>query len=136
MTDRWYREAVIYCVQVDLFLDSNGDGCGDLRGLISRLDYLSHLGITCLWLNPIHPSPLRDGGYDVADFYGVHPRLGSLGDFADLTLRAAQRGIRIVLDLVVNHTSDQHPWFQSARSRPGLTFPGLVRLVRHRTSGP
>ena len=118
MTDRWYREAVIYCVQVDLFQDSNGDGCGDLRGLISRLDYLSHLGITCLWLNPIHPSPLRDGGYDVADFYAVHPRLGSLGDFADLTLRAAQRGIRIVLDLVVNHTSDQHPWFQSARSSP------------------
>ena len=118
MTDRWYREAVIYCVQVDLFRDSNGDGCGDLRGLISRLDYLSHLGITCLWLNPIHPSPLRDGGYDVADFYGVHPRLGSLGDFADLTLRAAQRGVRIVLDLVVNHTSDQHPWFQSARSSP------------------
>jgi len=118
VTDRWYREAVIYCVQVDLFQDSNGDGCGDLRGLISRLDYLSHLGITCLWLNPIHPSPLRDGGYDVADFYAVHPRLGSLGDFADLTLRAAQRGIRIVLDLVVNHTSDQHPWFQSARSSP------------------
>jgi len=118
VTDRWYREAVIYCVQVDLFRDSNGDGCGDLRGLISRLDYLSHLGITCLWLNPIHPSPLRDGGYDVADFYGVHPRLGSLGDFADLTLRAAQRGVRIVLDLVVNHTSDQHPWFQSARSSP------------------
>src|SRR6478609_9625307 len=87
-----------YCVQVNLFQDSNGDGCGDLRGLISRLDYLSHLGITCLWLNPIHPSPLRDGGYDVADFYGVHPRLGSLGDFADLTLRAAQRGVRIVLD--------------------------------------
>jgi len=118
VTDRWYREAVIYCVQVDLFHDSNGDGCGHLRGLISRLDYLSHLGITCLWLNPIHPSPLRDGGYDVADFYGVHPRLGSLGDFADLTLRAAQRGVRIVLDLVVNHTSDQHPWFQSARSSP------------------
>ena len=122
MTDRWYREAVIYCVQVDLFRDSNGDGCGDLRGLISRLDYLSHLGITCLWLNPIHPSPLRDGGYDVADFYGVHPRLGSLGDFADLTLQAAQRGIRIVLDLVVNHTSDQHPWFQSARSSPDSPF--------------
>ena len=122
MTDRWYREAVIYCVQVDLFRDSNGDGCGDLRGLISRLDYLSHLGITCLWLNPIHPSPLRDGGYDVADFYGVHPRLGSLGDFADLTLRAAQRGVRIVLDLVVNHTSDQHPWFQSARSSPDSPY--------------
>jgi len=118
VTDRWYREAVIYCVQVDLFCDSNGDGCGDLRGLTSRLDYLSHLGITCLWLNPIHPSPLRDGGYDVADYYGVHPRLGSLGDFAELTLQAAQRGIRIVLDLVVNHTSDEHPWFRSAKAGP------------------
>ena len=132
MTDRWYREAVIYCVQVDLFQDSDGDGCGDLRGLISRLDYLSHLGVTCLWLNPIHPSPLRDGGYDVADYYGVDPRLGSLGDFAELTLQAAQRGIRIVLDLVVNHTSDQHPWFQSAR-RPGVAVPGLVRLERARS---
>jgi len=118
MTDRWYREAVIYSVQVDLFCDSNGDGCGDLPGLTSRLDYLSHLGVTCLWLNPIHPSPLRDGGYDVADYYAVHPRLGTLGDFTDLTLQAAQRGIRIVLDLVVNHTSDQHPWFRSARSDP------------------
>jgi maltose alpha-D-glucosyltransferase/alpha-amylase len=122
VTDRWYREAVAYCVQVDLFSDSNGDGCGDLRGLISRLDYLSHLGITCLWLNPIHPSPLVDGGYDVADYYVVHPRLGSLGDFADLTMRAAQRGIRIVLDLVVNHTSDQHPWFRSARSDPDSPY--------------
>jgi maltose alpha-D-glucosyltransferase/alpha-amylase len=118
MADRWYREAVIYCVQVDLFADSDGDGCGDLPGLTGRLDYLSRLGITCLWLNPIHPSPLRDGGYDVADYYGVHPRLGSLGDFAELTLQAAQRGIRIVLDLVVNHTSDQHPWFRSARADP------------------
>jgi len=76
VVDRWYREAVIYCVQVDLFCDSDGDGCGDLRGLPGRLDYLSQLGVTCLWLNPIHPSPLRDGGYDVADYYGVHPRLG------------------------------------------------------------
>lgn len=118
MADRWYREAVIYCVQVDLFADSDGDGCGDLPGLIGRLDYLSRLGVTCLWLNPIHPSPLRDGGYDVADYYAVHPRLGTLGDFAELTLQAAQRGIRIVLDLVVNHTSDQHPWFRSARADP------------------
>lgn len=118
MADRWYREAVIYCLQVDLFADSDGDGCGDLPGLIGRLDYLSRLGVTCLWLNPIHPSPLRDGGYDVADYYAVHPRLGTLGDFAELTLQAAQRGIRIVLDLVVNHTSDQHPWFRSARADP------------------
>ena len=88
MSERWYKEAVIYCVEVDTFQDSDGDGCGDLRGLISRLDYLARLGVTCLWLNPIHPTPQRDDGYDVADYYGVDPRLGTLGDFAELTRQA------------------------------------------------
>lgn len=109
MGERWYQEAVIYCVEVGSFQDSNGDGRGDLRGLISRLDYLSRLGVTCLWLNPIHPSPWRDNGYDVADYYGIDPGLGTLGDFVDLAGQARERGIRIVLDLVVNHTSDAHP---------------------------
>ena len=118
MSERWYKEAVIYCVEVDTFRDSDGDGFGDLRGLISRLDYLAWLGVTCLWLNPIHPSPHRDDGYDVADYYAVDSRLGSLGDFAELALEARERGIRLILDLVVNHTSDQHPWFQSARKDP------------------
>ena len=118
MTKRWYQEAVIYCIEVASFQDSDGDGVGDLRGLISRLDYLARLGVTCLWLNPVHPSPLRDNGYDVSDYYGIDPRLGTLGDFAELTRRCAERGIRIVLDLVVNHTSDEHPWFASARSDP------------------
>ena len=117
-TQRWYKQAVIYCVDVDTFCDSDGDGYGDLRGLISRLDYLSRLGVTCLWLNPIHPTPNRDNGYDVSDFYGVDPRLGTLGDFSDLVAQAQARGIRILLDLVVNHTSDQHPWFQQAVSDP------------------
>ncbi|GAA3623937.1 alpha-amylase family protein [Microlunatus ginsengisoli] len=121
-TLRWYQQAVIYCIDVRSFQDSDGDGCGDLRGLISRLDYLARLGVTCLWLNPIHPSPLRDGGYDVADYYGIHPALGSLGDFAELCRRAEERGLRILLDLVVNHTSDQHPWFVSARSDPDSPF--------------
>ena len=116
MSARWYQEAIIYCVEVASFQDSDGDGRGDLRGLISRLDYLARLGVNCLWLNPIHPSPLRDNGYDVADFYGIDPRLGSLGDFAELSRRAQERGIKLVLDLVVNHTSDEHPWFASARS--------------------
>jgi len=144
VTDRWYQEAVIYCVEVDSFQDSNGDGIGDLPGLVSRLDYLARLGVTCLWLNPIHPSPLRDNGYDVSDYYGVDTRLGSLGDFVQLAVEARQRGIRLILDLVVNHTSDQHPWFVSARSaadspyrdwyvwsadeppdrRQGIVFPG------------
>jgi maltose alpha-D-glucosyltransferase/alpha-amylase len=118
VSERWYKEAVIYCADVETFQDSDGDGYGDLPGLISRLDYLSRLGVTCLWLNPIHPTPNRDDGYDVADYYGVDPRLGSLGDFAELALQARERGIRILLDLVVNHTSNQHPWFQSARSDP------------------
>jgi maltose alpha-D-glucosyltransferase/alpha-amylase len=112
---RWYKQAVIYCVEVDTFQDSDGDGCGDLRGLTSRLDYLARLGVTCLWLNPIHPSPLRDNGYDVTDYYSVDPRLGTLGDFTELAVQARQRGIRLLLDLVVNHTSDEHPWFVSAR---------------------
>jgi maltose alpha-D-glucosyltransferase/alpha-amylase len=118
VSERWYKEAVIYCVEVDTFHDSDGDGHGDLRGLVSRLDYLAWLGVTCLWLNPIHPTPNRDDGYDVADYYGVDSRLGSLGDFADLAAQARERGIRLILDLVVNHTSDQHPWFQAARSDP------------------
>ena len=128
MSERWYKEAVVYCVQVDLFADSDGDGCGDLPGLIGRLDYLSRLGVTCLWLNPIHPSPRRDDGYDVADYYAVDPRIGSFGDFAELTLQARERGMRIVIDLVVNHTSDEHPWFRAARSRPIVAVPGLVRM--------
>ncbi len=122
MSERWYKEAVIYCIEVDSFQDSDGDGCGDLRGLISRLDYLARLGVTCLWLNPIHPTPNRDDGYDVADYYGVDARLGTLGDFAELTAEAGQRGIRIMLDLVVNHTSNDHPWFRSARSSPDSPY--------------
>jgi maltose alpha-D-glucosyltransferase / alpha-amylase len=122
MGTRWYQEAVIYCVEVGSFQDSDGDGHGDLQGLISRLDYLARLGVTCLWLNPIHPSPWRDDGYDVSDFYGVDPRLGSVGDFAELARRARERGIRILLDLVVNHTSDEHPWFRSACADPVSPF--------------
>jgi maltose alpha-D-glucosyltransferase/alpha-amylase len=118
MSDRWYEKAVIYCLDIDTFADSDGDGVGDIRGLIGRLDYLARLGVTCIWLNPIHPSPDRDDGYDVADFYNVHPRFGNLGDFAELLHQAGNLGIKVIIDLVVNHTSDQHPWFQSARSDP------------------
>ncbi|HEX8346748.1 MAG TPA: alpha-amylase family protein [Actinoplanes sp.] len=122
MSDRWYSKAVVYCLDIDTYADSNGDGVGDIQGLIGRLDYLARLGVTCLWLHPIHPSPNLDDGYDVTDFYNVDPRFGTLGDFAELLHQARDRGIRVIIDLVVNHTSDQHPWFQSARSSPDSPF--------------
>jgi maltose alpha-D-glucosyltransferase/alpha-amylase len=115
MVERWYQNGAIYPVDVGLFQDANGDGVGDFAGMASRLDYLSRLGVTTIWLNPIHPSPRRDGGYDVTDHYGVHPRFGSFGDFCTFLSGAGERGIRVMLDFVANHTSDQHPWFQSAR---------------------
>jgi maltose alpha-D-glucosyltransferase / alpha-amylase len=122
MLSRWYRTGVIYSLDVGLFQDANGDGIGDFQGLIARLDYLARLGVTTIWLNPIHPSPRRDGGYDITDYFGVHPRFGSLGDFAILMHEAGERGIRVMLDLVVNHTSEAHPWFQAALSDPHSPF--------------
>ena len=111
----WYKDAVFYEVYVRAYRDSNGDGHGDLAGLTAKLDYLKELGVDCLWLLPIYPSPLKDDGYDIADFYGVHPDYGTVGDFKALVEAAHARGLRVVADLVLNHTSDQHPWFQAAR---------------------
>jgi maltose alpha-D-glucosyltransferase/alpha-amylase len=122
MAERWFRQGVVYCLDVDTYQDSNGDGIGDLPGLIDRLDHLARLGVTCIWLNPIHPSPDRDDGYDVTDFYAVSPTLGSLGDFVELIHQAKNRGLRVIIDLVVNHTSDEHPWFVSACSDPDSPF--------------
>ena len=115
-SDLWWKNAVIYCLDVETFLDWNGDGCGDLPGLIQRIDYLAELGITCLWLMPFYPSPDRDDGYDITDFYGVDPRLGNHGDFVEMVRTARDRGMRVIVDLVVNHTSVKHPWFRSARA--------------------
>lgn len=115
---QWYRRAVFYEVLLRAFGDSDGSGIGDLRGLIERLDYLQWLGIDCLWLPPFFPSPLRDGGYDVSDYTAVAAEYGSIEDFAELLTEAHARGIRVIIDLVMNHTSDQHPWFQSSRSMP------------------
>jgi maltose alpha-D-glucosyltransferase/alpha-amylase len=116
MSDLWYKDAVFYELYVRAFYDSNGDGHGDLRGVIQKLDYLVNLGIDCIWLLPIYPSPLKDDGYDIADFYGVLPEYGTLNDFKALIAEAHRRGLRVITDLVLNHTSDQHPWFQAARA--------------------
>lgn len=147
--DLWYKNAVIYSLDLETFMDGNGDGCGDFEGLNSRLDYLDSLGIDTVWLAPFQPSPNRDNGYDIADFYGVDPRHGTSGEFVDFVQRANARGIRVIMDLVVNHTSDRHPWFQDARRGPearhhdwyiwskdrpanhdtGMVFPGVQKAV-------
>ncbi len=114
--DLWYKNAVFYCLSVGTYMDADGDGIGDFKGLTRRLDYLHGLGITAIWLMPFQPSPQHDDGYDVADYYGVDPRYGTLGDFVQFTHGCKQRGIRVIIDLVVNHTSDRHPWFVDARS--------------------
>ena len=154
INDLWYKNAVIYCVSVSTYLDTNGDGVGDFQGLLRRLDYLQGLGVTALWLMPFYPSPGRDDGYDVADYYGVDPRYGTLGDFVEFTHGCEQRGMRVLIDLVVNHTSDQHPWFQAARRDPkskyrdwyvwskkkpkdaekGIVFPGVQRSTWNKDS--
>ena len=116
--DLWYKNAVIYCLSVGTYMDANGDGIGDFQGLLRRLDYLQGLGVTAVWLMPFYPSPCRDDGYDIADYYGVDPRYGTLGDFVEFTHGCKQRGMRVLIDLVVNHTSDQHPWFKDAHRDP------------------
>ncbi|HYG88006.1 MAG TPA: alpha-amylase family protein [Azospirillum sp.] len=118
INDLWYKNAITYCLSVGTFMDSDGNGVGDFKGLMRRLDYLHGLGVTAVWLMPFQPSPNRDHGYDITDHYGVDPRYGSLGDFVEFSQAAKQRGIRVIIDLVVNHTSDQHPWFQEARRDP------------------
>jgi maltose alpha-D-glucosyltransferase / alpha-amylase len=120
--DLWYKNAVIYCLNVETFLDSNGDGVGDFVGLTDRLPYLAGLGVTCLWLLPFFPSPNLDDGYDVSDYYGVHPRTGTFGDFVEFMNHARQLGLRVIVDLVVNHTSDRHPWYRAARRDPDSPY--------------
>jgi len=114
----WFKDAIFYELHVKAFCDGNDDGIGDFRGLIQKLDYLEWLGVNCLWLLPFFPSPLKDDGYDVADYRGIFPDYGSIGDFRTFMDEAHRRGMRVIADLVLNHTSDQHPWFQEARNSP------------------
>jgi maltose alpha-D-glucosyltransferase/alpha-amylase len=118
INDLWYKNAVIYCLSVATYMDANGDGIGDFEGLMRRLDYLQGMGVTALWLMPFQPSPCKDDGYDISDYYSVDPRYGTLGDFVEFTQGCKQRGMRVLIDLVVNHTSNEHPWFKEARSDP------------------
>ncbi|MDB5546459.1 MAG: trehalose synthase [Hyphomicrobiales bacterium] len=147
ISDLWYKNAIVYCLSVGTYMDSNGDGFGDFQGLVRRLDYLHGLGVTAVWLLPFQTSPWRDDGYDVADYYSVDPRFGTLGDFVEFAHEAKQRGIRVLIDLVVNHTSVEHPWFKAARKDPeskyrdwyvwskkkppnaneGMVFPGVQK---------
>ena len=147
INDLWYKNAVVYCLSVGTYMDANGDGVGDFEGLMRRLDYLQGMGVTALWLMPFQPSPCKDDGYDVADYYGIDPRYGTLGDFVEFTQGCKQRGMRVLIDLVVNHTSNQHEWFQQARHDPksryrdwyvwskkkpknaasGIVFPGVQK---------
>jgi maltose alpha-D-glucosyltransferase/alpha-amylase len=122
MRDLWYKDAVIYCLDVETYQDDNADGIGDFPGLTDRLDHIAGLGATCIWLLPFYPTPNRDNGYDILDYYNVDPRLGTLGDFTEFVRQARERGLRVIADLVVNHTSDQHPWFRAARSDPDSPY--------------
>src|SRR6476659_3841001 len=112
----WYKDAIIYQVHVRTFSDSNGDGIGDFQGLAQKLDYVQELGVTTLWLMPFYPSPLRDDGYDISDYRSVHPSYGTLEDFKTFLSAAHDRGIRVIIEMVANHTSDQHSWFLESRS--------------------
>jgi maltose alpha-D-glucosyltransferase/alpha-amylase len=134
--DLWWKNAVTYCVDVELFADSDGDGVGDFPGLTGKVDYLAGLGVTCIWLMPFYPTPNKDNGYDISDFYGVDPRLGSLGDLVEFLRAARERGIRVIADLVVNHTSDQHPWFQSARAEEHSPFRDFYVWADEQPEGP
>ena len=118
----WYKDAIIYELHIKAFCDGNGDGIGDFKGLTSRLDHIAQLGANCIWLLPFYPSPRLDHGYDVTNYYDVAPELGSLGDFVEFSHQARLRGLRLIIDLPINHTSEQHPWFQDARSSPRSPF--------------
>jgi trehalose synthase len=115
-SDLWWKNAVVYCLDVETYMDWNGDGIGDFAGLAQRIDHLADLGVTCLWLMPFYPTAERDDGYDITDFYGVDPRLGTHGDLVEVIRTANDRGMRVIADLVVNHTSRKHPWFRSAEA--------------------
>ena len=115
MNKEWWKEAIVYQIYPRSFSDSNGDGIGDIPGIISKLDYISSLGVNVIWLSPVYASPNEDNGYDISDYYSIHPDFGTMADFDSLVAEADKRGIKIIMDLVINHTSSEHEWFQKSR---------------------
>jgi maltose alpha-D-glucosyltransferase/alpha-amylase len=134
--DLWYKDAIIYCLDIETFQDTNADGVGDFAGARQRLDYIDGLGVNTLWLLPFFPTPNRDNGYDIVDYYGVDPRLGTAGDFVEFVRAARERGIRVLIDLPVNHTSIEHPWFQEARSDPESRYHDFYVWSEERPEEP
>src|SRR5215469_7786630 len=134
--EAWWSTAIVYCINVKTYQDSNADGIGDLPGLISRLDYLTELGVNCLWLQPLYPSPWHDDGYDISDYTAVDPRLGTLDDFGRLIRVADSLGFRVLVDLAVNHTSTEHPWFQDARSNAASPYRDWYVFAARRPRWP
>src|ERR1700710_1681411 len=114
----WYKDAIIYELHIKAFNDGDSDGIGDFKGLLQKLDYLQDLGVTAIWLLPFYPSPLKDDGYDIADYYKINPSYGTIAQFKQFLDEAHKRGLKVITELVINHTSDQHPWFQRARLAP------------------
>ena len=133
---KWWKEGIIYQIYPRSFQDSNGDGIGDLRGIINRLDYISDLGVDIIWINPIYQSPNDDNGYDISDYYSIHPEYGDMADFDELLSKLHDRNIRLIMDVVINHTSDEHPWFQSSATDPEGEFGDFYFWKEGRQGGP
>ena len=134
MEKYWWKNSIAYQIYPKSFCDSNGDGIGDLRGILSKLDYIKELGADVIWLSPIYPSPMVDNGYDISDYYSIDPMFGTMADFDELLAEAKKRGIQIIMDMVVNHCSDQHEWFRKAKENPEGKY-GKYFYLRKRQGG-
>ena len=132
--EKWWQKEVVYQIYPKSFKDSNGDGIGDLQGIIEKLDYFSDLGVTSLWLCPIYASPMDDNGYDISDYYAINPMFGTMEDLDELIKKGKARGIKIIMDLVVNHTSDEHPWFKAAIADPTSKYRNYY-IFKHGKDG-
>lgn len=136
MQENWWSRAVVYQIYPQSFMDTNGDGVGDLPGITQKLDYLQQLGVDTLWICPMYPSPMVDGGYDIQDYQGVHPLFGNMQQMEELLEKAEEKGMRVLLDLVLNHTSDQHPWFLQAKNHPDSPYRDYYIFKKGKEGNP